>query len=96
MDEITELFNSATREAVTAFGRGECFVERYFDRPRHVETQCLADRYGQVVVVSTRDCSPQRRHQKLVEEAPAPFLSPEQETRLYEASRAILRERHAT
>lgn len=92
MDEITELFNSATREAVTAFGRGECFVERYLDRPRHVETQCLADRYGQVVVVSTRDCSLQRRHQKLVEEAPAPFLSPEQETRLYEASRAILRE----
>ena len=74
MREIEELFESATREAVTAFGRGECFVERYLDRPRHVETQCLADSHGNVVVVSTRDCSLQRRHQKLVEEAPAPFL----------------------
>ena len=91
-DEIRELFESATREAVTAFGRGECFVERYLDRPRHVETQCLADRYGNVVVVSTRDCSLQRRHQKLVEEAPAPFLSDEQNARLYESSKAILRE----
>ncbi|MDI9627684.1 MAG: biotin carboxylase N-terminal domain-containing protein [Acidobacteriota bacterium] len=92
MDEIIEQFDSATREAMTAFGRGECFVERYLDRPRHVETQCLADQHGQVIVVTTRDCSLQRRHQKLVEEAPAPFLSPEQQTRLYEASRAILRE----
>ena len=74
MREIPELFESATREAVTAFGRGECFVERYLDKPRHVETQCLADSHGNVVVVSTRDCSLQRRHQKLVEEAPAPFL----------------------
>ena len=78
LDEIPALFESATREAVTAFGRGECFVERYLDRPRHVETQCLADSHGNVVVVSTRDCSLQRRHQKLVEEAPAPFLSADQ------------------
>ncbi len=90
--EIPELFDSATREAVTAFGRGECFVERYLDRPRHVETQCLADTHGNVVVVSTRDCSLQRRHQKLVEEAPAPFLSEEQTERLYNSSKAILRE----
>jgi acetyl-CoA/propionyl-CoA carboxylase biotin carboxyl carrier protein len=90
--EIPELFESATREAVTAFGRGECFVERYLDRPRHVETQCLADAHGNVVVVSTRDCSLQRRHQKLVEEAPAPFLTEEQHDRLYTSSRAILRE----
>ena len=80
LGEIPALFESATREAVTAFGRGECFVERYLDRPRHVETQCLADTHGNVVVVSTRDCSLQRRHQKLVEEAPAPFLSAEQLT----------------
>ncbi len=92
MDEIAELFESATREAVSAFGRGECFVERYLDRPRHVETQCLADSHGNVVVVSTRDCSLQRRHQKLVEEAPAPFLTDEQRDRLYTASKAILRE----
>jgi acetyl-CoA/propionyl-CoA carboxylase biotin carboxyl carrier protein len=91
MDEIEELFESAVREAVAAFGRGECFVERYLDRPRHVETQCLADQHGHVVVVSTRDCSLQRRHQKLVEEAPAPFLTPEQEARLRESSKAILR-----
>jgi acetyl-CoA/propionyl-CoA carboxylase, biotin carboxylase, biotin carboxyl carrier protein len=90
--EIPELFTSAQREAVTAFGRGECFVERYLDRPRHVETQCLADAYGAVVVVSTRDCSLQRRHQKLVEEAPAPFLTDAQNTQLYEASKAILAE----
>ncbi len=90
--EIAEQFESAVREAVAAFGRGECFVERYLDRPRHVETQCLADQHGNVVVVSTRDCSLQRRHQKLVEEAPAPFLSPEQETLLRESSKAILRE----
>ncbi|MET0590533.1 MAG: biotin carboxylase N-terminal domain-containing protein, partial [Naasia sp.] len=74
-EEIPELFESATREAVAAFGRGECFVEKYLDKPRHVETQCLADAEGTVVVVSTRDCSLQRRHQKLVEEAPAPFLT---------------------
>jgi acetyl-CoA/propionyl-CoA carboxylase biotin carboxyl carrier protein len=91
MEEIPELYESAVREAVTSFGRGECFAERYLDRPRHVETQCLADRHGNVVVVSTRDCSLQRRHQKLVEEAPAPFLSAEQEERLRESSRAILR-----
>ena len=91
-EEIPALFESATREAVTAFGRGECFVERYLDRPRHVETQCLADTHGNVVVVSTRDCSLQRRHQKLVEEAPAPFLSAEQLERLYAASKAILAE----
>jgi acetyl-CoA/propionyl-CoA carboxylase biotin carboxyl carrier protein len=92
LDEVPELFESATREAVTAFGRGECFVERYLDRPRHVETQCLADSHGNVVVVSTRDCSLQRRHQKLVEEAPAPFLSEAQLARLYASSKAILAE----
>jgi acetyl-CoA/propionyl-CoA carboxylase biotin carboxyl carrier protein len=92
LEEIPELYESAVREAVAAFGRGECFVERYLDRPRHVETQCLADRHGNVVVVSTRDCSLQRRHQKLVEEAPAPFLTPEQTAELYRASKAILRE----
>lgn len=92
LSEIPQLFESATREAITAFGRGESFVERYLDKPRHVETQCLADEYGQVVVVSTRDCSLQRRHQKLVEEAPAPFLTDEQMERLYSSSKAILRE----
>ena len=92
LEEIPELFESATREAVAAFGRGECFVERYLDRPRHVETQCLADNHGNVVVVSTRDCSLQRRHQKLVEEAPAPFLSETQNAELYRASKAILKE----
>ncbi|MER5619892.1 biotin carboxylase N-terminal domain-containing protein [Streptosporangium sp. NPDC002544] len=91
-EEIPELYDSAVREAVTAFGRGECFVERYLDRPRHVETQCLADTHGNVVVVSTRDCSLQRRHQKLVEEAPAPFLTSEQLDLLYTSSKAILRE----
>ena len=91
-DEITEMFDSAVREATAAFGRGECFVERYLDSPRHVETQCLADAHGTVVVVSTRDCSLQRRHQKLVEEAPAPFLTPEQEQLLVDSSIAILRE----
>ncbi len=90
--EITEAYESAVREAVAAFGRGECFVERYLDRPRHVETQCLADARGNVVVVSTRDCSLQRRHQKLVEEAPAPFLSASQAEQMYTASKAILRE----
>src|SRR4051812_16415576 len=92
LEEIPELFESATREAVAAFGRGECFVERYLDRPRHVETQCLADLHGNVVVVSTRDCSLQRRHQKLVEEAPAPFLTDEQNAELVRASKAILAE----
>ncbi len=92
LEEVPEMFDSATREAVAAFGRGECFVERYLDRPRHVETQCLADTHGGVVVVSTRDCSLQRRHQKLVEEAPAPFLSTEQNAELVRASKAILRE----
>ncbi len=92
MEEIPELFESATREAVTAFGRGECFVERYLDKPRHVETQCLADSHGNVIVVSTRDCSLQRRHQKLVEEAPAPFLSDDQIATLYSSSKAILTE----
>jgi acetyl-CoA/propionyl-CoA carboxylase biotin carboxyl carrier protein len=91
-EEIPELFESATREAVAAFGRGECFVEKYLDEPRHVETQCLADTHGNVVVISTRDCSLQRRHQKLVEEAPAPFLSEEQNRLLYDASKAIMRE----
>ncbi|GAA1001273.1 biotin carboxylase N-terminal domain-containing protein [Acrocarpospora macrocephala] len=91
-EEIPDLYDSAVREAVTAFGRGECFVERYLDRPRHVETQCLADAHGNVVVVSTRDCSLQRRHQKLVEEAPAPFLTAAQEALLRDSSKAILRE----
>jgi acetyl-CoA/propionyl-CoA carboxylase biotin carboxyl carrier protein len=92
LEEVPELYESAVREAVAAFGRGECFVERYLDRPRHVETQVLADQHGNVVVVSTRDCSLQRRHQKLVEEAPAPFLSDEQNAELYRASKAIIRE----
>ncbi len=91
-EEIPELYESAVREAIAAFGRGECFVERFLDAPRHVETQCLADAHGNVVVISTRDCSLQRRNQKLVEEAPAPFLTDEQNRRLYEASKAILRE----
>ncbi|GAA3074124.1 biotin carboxylase N-terminal domain-containing protein [Streptomyces roseofulvus] len=92
LEEVPELYDSAVREAVAAFGRGECFVERYLDKPRHVETQCLADQHGNVVVVSTRDCSLQRRHQKLVEEAPAPFLTEEQNAQLYAASKAILKE----
>ncbi|HYI34209.1 MAG TPA: biotin carboxylase N-terminal domain-containing protein [Glaciibacter sp.] len=91
-DEVAEMFDSATREAIAAFGRGECFVEKYLDQPRHVETQCLADAHGNVVVVSTRDCSLQRRHQKLVEEAPAPFLTDAQNAELYRASKAILKE----
>ncbi|MCU1579406.1 MAG: ATP-grasp protein [Rhodoglobus sp.] len=91
-EEIPELFESATREAIAAFGRGECFVEKYLDQPRHVETQCLADSHGNVVVISTRDCSLQRRHQKLVEEAPAPFLTDEQNAALYASSKAILKE----
>jgi len=92
IDEIPDAFESATREAVAAFGRGECFVEKYLEKPRHVETQCLADSQGKVVVISTRDCSLQRRHQKLVEEAPAPFITEEQEKALYESSKAILKE----
>ncbi|MDN5716875.1 MAG: ATP-grasp domain-containing protein [Janibacter sp.] len=92
MEEIPELFESAVREAVTAFGRGECLVEKFLDKPRHVETQCLADQHGNVVVVSTRDCSLQRRNQKLVEEAPAPFLTDEQNAELVRASKAILKE----
>ncbi|CAM5402720.1 acetyl-/propionyl-CoA carboxylase subunit alpha [Streptomyces tanashiensis] len=92
LEEVPELYDSAVREAVAAFGRGECFVERYLDKPRHVETQCLADTHGNVVVVSTRDCSLQRRHQKLVEEAPAPFLTDAQNAELYAASKAILKE----
>ncbi len=91
-EEVAELFESATREAIAAFGRGECFVEKYLEKPRHVETQCLADAHGNVVVVSTRDCSLQRRHQKLVEEAPAPFLTEDQVKRLYDSSKAILKE----
>ena len=91
-ESIVEMYESAVREATAAFGRGECFIERFLDSPRHVETQCLADAHGNVVVVSTRDCSLQRRNQTLVEEAPAPYLSDEQNERLYEASRAILRE----
>ncbi|GAA4398385.1 biotin carboxylase N-terminal domain-containing protein [Fodinibacter luteus] len=91
LEEIPELYESAVREAVTAFGRGECFVERFLDHPRHVETQCLADQHGNVVVVSTRDCSLQRRNQKLVEEAPAPFVTDEQHTELLRASKEILR-----
>lgn len=92
LEEIPDAFESATREAIAAFGRGECFVEKYLEKPRHVETQCLADSTGKVVVISTRDCSLQRRHQKLVEEAPAPFLTKEQNTVLYESSKAILQE----
>ena len=92
MEEIPELFASAVREAISGFGRGECFVERYLDKPRHVETQVLVDKHGHAVVVSTRDCSLQRRHQKLVEEAPAPFLSQAQEEELYRSSKAIMKE----
>ncbi len=92
MDEIPELFDSAVREAVTAFGRGECFVERYLDKPRHVEAQVLADQHGNVIVVGTRDCSLQRRHQKLVEEAPAPFLTDEQRAEIHRSARAICKE----
>ena len=91
-EEVPELYESAVREAVAAFGRGECFVERYLDKPRHVETQVLADTHGNVVVVSTRDCSLQRRYQKVVEEAPAPFLTEDQKAQLYKASKDIIRE----
>jgi acetyl-CoA/propionyl-CoA carboxylase, biotin carboxylase, biotin carboxyl carrier protein len=92
IEEIPALFESATREAVAAFGRGECFVERYLDRPRHVEAQVLADTHGNVIVVGTRDCSLQRRHQKLVEEAPAPFLTDEQRASIHSSAKAICRE----
>ena len=92
MEEIPELFASAVREAIAGFGRGECFVERYLDKPRHVETQVLVDQHGNAVVVSTRDCSLQRRHQKLVEEAPAPFLTQAQIEQLYSSSKAIMKE----
>ena len=92
LEEIPELFASAVREAIAGFGRGECFVERYLDKPRHVETQVLADSFGHAVVISTRDCSLQRRHQKLVEEAPAPFLTDEQNAELYRSSKAIMKE----
>jgi acetyl-CoA/propionyl-CoA carboxylase biotin carboxyl carrier protein len=92
LDEVEEAFDSAVREAVAAFGRGECFVERYLDRPRHVEAQVLADAHGNVIVVGTRDCSLQRRHQKLLEEAPAPFLSAAQTTLIYDAAKAVCRE----
>jgi acetyl-CoA/propionyl-CoA carboxylase biotin carboxyl carrier protein len=92
LEEIPGLLESATREAVAAFGRGECFVERYLDRPRHVEAQVLADQHGNVIVVGTRDCSLQRRHQKLVEEAPAPFLTPDQREAIHSSAKAICRE----
>ncbi len=92
MEEIPQAFESAVREATVAFGRGECFVERFLQRPRHVEAQVLADTHGNVIVVGTRDCSLQRRHQKLVEEAPAPFLSDEQRARIHESAKAICRE----
>ena len=92
LDEIPELYASAVREAIAGFGRGECFVERYLDKPRHVETQVLVDKHGNAVVISTRDCSLQRRHQKLVEEAPAPFLSAKQNEELYRASKSIMKE----
>ncbi|WP_212835032.1 acetyl/propionyl/methylcrotonyl-CoA carboxylase subunit alpha [Catellatospora sp. TT07R-123] len=92
LEEIPDLFDSATREAVAAFGRGECFVERYLDKPRHVEAQVLADQHGNVIVVGTRDCSLQRRHQKLVEEAPAPFLTDAQRAAIHDSAKAICRE----
>lgn len=92
IEEIPDLFDSATREAIAAFGRGECFVERYLHRARHVEAQVVADMHGNVVVASTRDCSLQRRFQKLVEEAPAPFLTEQQQQRLYESAAAVCRQ----
>jgi acetyl-CoA/propionyl-CoA carboxylase biotin carboxyl carrier protein len=89
MEEIADLYASAVREATAAFGRGECFLERFLDRPRHIEAQVIADKHGNVLVVGTRDCSLQRRNQKLVEEAPAPFLSEEQRRKVHDASKAI-------
>ena len=94
MEEIPELFDSATREATAAFGRGECFVERYLDKPRHVEAQVIADQHGNVVVAGTRDCSLQRRYQKLVEEAPAPFLTDAQRKEIHESAKRICKEAH--
>src|SRR6476660_6543534 len=94
IEEIPELFDSATREAVAAFGRGECFVERYLDKPRHVEAQVIADMHGNVVVAGTRDCSLQRRFQKLVEEAPAPFLTDAQRKEIHESAKRICKEAH--
>ncbi|EUA19386.1 carbamoyl-phosphate synthase L chain, ATP binding domain protein [Mycobacterium xenopi 3993] len=94
VEEIPELYESAVREATAAFGRGECFVERYLDKPRHVEAQVLADMHGNVVVAGLRDCSLQRRYQKLVEEAPAPFLTDAQRKEIYEAAKRICREAH--
>src|SRR5512147_2769422 len=94
IEEIPELFESATREAVAAFGRGECFVERYLDKPRHVEAQVIADQHGNVVVAGTRDCSLQRRFQKLVEEAPAPFLTDAQRKEIHESAKRICKEAH--
>ena len=94
IEEIPELFDSATREAVAAFGRGECFVERYLDKPRHVEAQVIADQHGNVVVAGTRDCSLQRRFQKLVEEAPAPFLTDAQRKEIHESAKRICKEAH--
>ncbi|MEG3002131.1 MAG: biotin carboxylase N-terminal domain-containing protein, partial [Comamonas sp.] len=92
MDEVAELYESAVREAMTAFGRGECFVEQFLDKPRHIEAQVLADSHGNVVVMGTRDCSLQRRNQKLVEEAPAPFITEEQRARIHGAAKAICAE----
>jgi acetyl-CoA/propionyl-CoA carboxylase biotin carboxyl carrier protein len=89
LDEVADLYESAVREAVTAFGRGECFVEQFLDRPRHIEAQVIADTHGHVVVLGTRDCSLQRRNQKLVEEAPAPFLSDAQRDRIHQAARDV-------
>ncbi|BBA87054.1 MULTISPECIES: acetyl/propionyl/methylcrotonyl-CoA carboxylase subunit alpha [Mycobacterium] len=94
MEEIPELYESAVREATAAFGRGECFVERYLDKPRHVEAQVIADQHGNVVVAGTRDCSLQRRYQKLVEEAPAPFLSDAQRKEIHESAKRICKEAH--
>ena len=92
MDEVEDLYASAVREAVTAFGRGECFVEQFLDKPRHIEAQVLADQHGNVRVLGTRDCSLQRRNQKLVEEAPAPFLTDAQRERIHQAARDICAE----
>ncbi|NKY47926.1 acetyl/propionyl/methylcrotonyl-CoA carboxylase subunit alpha [Nocardia cerradoensis] len=92
IEEIPELFDSATREATAAFGRGECFVEQYLDKARHVEAQVLADKHGNVIVAGTRDCSLQRRFQKLVEEAPAPFLSDEVRAKIHESAKRICKE----
>jgi acetyl-CoA/propionyl-CoA carboxylase, biotin carboxylase, biotin carboxyl carrier protein len=94
LDEIPQLYDSAVREAVSAFGRGECFVERYLDKPRHVEAQVIADQHGNVVVAGTRDCSLQRRYQKLVEEAPAPFLTDAQRKEIHESAKRICKEAH--